>query len=149
VSGQKFYAMEVANGPAIVSWGAFSAAGRRLYGGIGRPAGYDHCVTGGEVIRRILRRSGTSADELARRIGVTEADVAGWLRDDPPLSVVYSAASACSLELSAVLAEPEPDPHDISLLETTAAMTVDERLERLKAYVRFVQAGRVALGYEP
>jgi hypothetical protein len=47
-----------------------------------------------------------------------------------------------------VLAEPEPDPHDLSLLETTLAMTVDQRLERLKAYVRFVLAGRAALGIE-
>jgi hypothetical protein len=28
-----------------------------------------------------------------------------------------------------VLAEPEPDPHDIGLLETTLAMTVDQRSE--------------------
>jgi hypothetical protein len=40
-------------------------------------------------------------------------------------------------------------PHDVSLLETTLAMTVDQRLERLKAYVRFVQAGRAALGNQP
>jgi hypothetical protein len=70
------------------------------------------------------------------------------MRGDPPLSVVDSAARACGTDLAAVLAEPEPDPHDVSLLETTLAMTVDERLERLKAYVRFVQAGRAALGNE-
>jgi hypothetical protein len=37
VSGQKFYAMEVGKGQAIMNWGAFSAAGRRLYGGSGAP----------------------------------------------------------------------------------------------------------------
>ncbi len=37
VSGQKFYAMEISNGRAVVSWSAFSAAGHRLYGGSGAP----------------------------------------------------------------------------------------------------------------
>jgi transcriptional regulator with XRE-family HTH domain len=102
-------------------------------------------VTGGAVIDRILRRSGVSVAELAKRLGVTEGQVVAWVRGDPPLSVVDSAARACSTDLARVLAEPDPDPHDIGLLETTLAMTVDQRLARLKAYVRFVQAGRVAL----
>jgi hypothetical protein len=106
---------------------------------------YDQIVTGGAVIDRILRRSGISTSELARRLGVAEGQVAAWVHGDPPLSVVDSVARACSTDLATVLAEPEPDPHDIGLLETTLAMTVDQRLERLKAYVRFVQAGRVAL----
>lgn len=97
------------------------------------------------MIGRILRRSGVSADELARRLGVAEGQVGAWLSGDPPLSVVDSVARACSTDLARVLAEPEPDPHDIGLLETTLAMTVDQRLERLTAYVRFVQAGRLAL----
>lgn len=97
------------------------------------------------MIDRILRRSGVSASELARRLGVAEGQVAVWVHGDPPLSVVDAVARACSTDLARVLAEPEPDPHDIGLLETTLAMTVDQRLERLKAYVRFVQAGRVAL----
>jgi hypothetical protein len=110
--------------------------------------GYDQTVTGGAVIGRILRRSGVSAGELAVRLGIGEGQVAEWMRGDPPLSVVDSVARACSMDLAAVLAEPEPDPHDISLLETTLAMTVDQRLERLKGYVRFVLAGRAALGIE-
>jgi transcriptional regulator with XRE-family HTH domain len=106
-------------------------------------------VTGGAVIERILRRSGVSAAELARRLGVAEGQIVAWVQGDPPLSVVDSVARACSTDLARVLAEPEPDPHDIGLLETTLAMTVDQRLERLKAYVRFVQAGRVALRNAP
>ncbi|MGH7192236.1 MAG: hypothetical protein ACREJM_01740 [Candidatus Saccharimonadales bacterium] len=97
------------------------------------------------MIGRILLRSGVSADELARRLGVAEGQVAAWMSGDPPLSVVDAVARACSTDLASVLAEPEPDSHDVGLLETTLAMTVDQRLERLKAYVRFVQAGRVAL----
>lgn len=37
VSGIKFYAMGVGTGPAIVRWRAFSASGRRWYGGYGAP----------------------------------------------------------------------------------------------------------------
>jgi hypothetical protein len=37
------------------------------------------------------------------------------------------------------------DPHDLSLLETTLALSVDERVRRLIGYVRFVEAGRAAL----
>jgi hypothetical protein len=107
--------------------------------------GYDQAVTGGAVIGTILRRSGVTAGDLAARLGVSERQVAAWVQGDPPLSVVDSVARVCSTELAKVLAEPEPDPHDVGLLETTLAMTVDQRLERLKAYVRFVQAGRVAL----
>lgn len=110
---------------------------------------YDQSVTGGAVISRILRRSGVSAGELARRLEIPEAQVGAWLQGDPPLSVVDSVARACSTDLARILAEPEPDPHDVGLLETTLAMTVDQRLERLKAYVRFVQAGRAALGNVP
>jgi hypothetical protein len=102
-------------------------------------------VTGGVVISAILRRSGVSADELASRLGVPEAQVQAWVKGDPPLSVVDSIARACSMNLAKVLAEPEPDPHDIGLLETTLALTVDQRMQRLKAHVRFVEAGRAAL----
>ncbi len=106
---------------------------------------YDQTVTGGTAIERILRRSGVSEGELASRLGVAEEQVTAWAQGDPPMSVVDSVARACSLELSAVLAEPEPDPHDVALLETTLALDADERLERLVAYVRFVLAGRAAL----
>ena len=120
-------------------------AARSCRGPQGCSGDYDQTVTGGAVIGTILRRSGVSADEVARRLGVTEAQIQAWARGDPPLSVVDSVARACSTDLARVLAEPEPDPHDVGLLETTLAMTVDQRMQRLKAYVRFVEAGRAAL----
>lgn len=83
------------------------------------------------------------------RLGVDDAQVADWMRGDPPLSVVGQVARACQVDLGAVFGEPDPDPHDLSLLETTLAMSVDQRLERLTAYVRFVLAGRAALGTRP
>ena len=97
------------------------------------------------MIQKVLRRSGVTVPELAGRLGVTEGQVAAWVAGDPPLSVVDSVARACSTDLARVLAEPDPDPHDLGLLETTLALTVDQRMERLKAYVRFVEAGRAAL----
>jgi hypothetical protein len=44
-----------------------------------------------------------------------------------------------------VLSEPDPDPPDVSLLEESLRLSVDERLERMLAYVRFIEAGRTAL----
>src|SRR5215468_7580399 len=37
------------------------------------------------------------------------------------------------------------DPHDLSLLETTLALSVNNRVRRLISYVRFVEVGRAAL----
>ena len=101
------------------------------------------------MISRIVRRSGVSAGELARPMGVAEGQVGAWMDGDPPLSMVDAVARPCAADLAAVLAEPEPDPHDIGLLATTLAMTADQRLQRLKAYVRFVEAGRAAPGNAP
>jgi transcriptional regulator with XRE-family HTH domain len=61
---------------------------------------YDQIVTGGAVIDRILRRSGISACELARRLGVAKGQVAAWVHGDPPLSVVDAVARACSTDLA-------------------------------------------------
>jgi transcriptional regulator with XRE-family HTH domain len=97
------------------------------------------------VIRRARTRSGLSTEELAGRLGVAVTEVEGWEQADPQFSLVEHVVQACGAELSAVLAEPEPDPHDLSLLETTLNMTVEDRLRRLENYVRFVQAGREAL----
>jgi hypothetical protein len=41
-----------------------------------------------------------------------------------------------------LLAEPEPDPHDLALLETTLALDHSGRLQRLIDFVAFVNAVR-------
>jgi transcriptional regulator with XRE-family HTH domain len=106
---------------------------------------YHHSVRGGEVIRRARTRAYLTTEELARRLGVAASTLADWEDADPPFSLVERAVTACGADLAAVIAEPDPDPHDVSLLETTLRMTVEERVRRLVEYVRFVQAGRAAL----
>lgn len=42
--------------------------------------------------------------------------------------------------------EDDLDPQDASLLATTVALTLDQRLQRVIDYARFVRAGRAAMG---
>jgi hypothetical protein len=84
--------------------------------GPARPrGGYHRNVTGGQVISTILLRSGVSVGDLARRLGVSEGQIAVWTRGDPPLSGVDSVARACGTDLAVVLADPDLDPDDGSV----------------------------------
>jgi transcriptional regulator with XRE-family HTH domain len=84
---------------------------------------------------------------LAQRLDTTPSVLSRWESGqvEPGFSAVARAVDACGLSLLDVLAEPAVGAHDASLLETTLALTVDERLQRLIAYVQFVQAGREAM----
>ena len=61
---------------------------------------------------------------------------------DPAFGNVHRAVQACGLDLVSVLAEAEPDPHDVGLLETALALSTDERLQRLIDFAAFVEAAR-------
>lgn len=91
--------------------------------------------------------AGLTQRALAQRFDTTPSVLSRWESGhvEPGFSAVARAVDACGLSLVDVLAEPEVDAHDASLLETTLALTVDERLQRLIAYVQFVQAGREAM----
>lgn len=102
-------------------------------------------MQGGEVIRRARRWSGLSQVELADRLGVPASTVANWETSDPEFSVVERAVEACGHELYRVVAEADPDPHDVALIDASLRLTVDERFERLVNHVRFIEAGRAAL----
>ncbi|MDN5857313.1 MAG: hypothetical protein L0H84_01700, partial [Pseudonocardia sp.] len=65
--------------------------------------------------------------------------------EEPTFLEVDEAVRATGVELAAVLTEPVLDPGDASLLDTTLALTVQERFERLLAHVHFVEAGRDAV----
>lgn len=104
-------------------------------------------MTGGDVIRRARRRAGLSRTALARLLATTEEQIARWEDgpDEPTFADVDLAARVTGAQLVDVLAEPDLDPHDASLLDTTLALTVDGRLRRLIAHARFVRAGRDAV----
>ena len=102
-------------------------------------------MQGGEVIRRARRWSGLSQVELGDRLGVPASTVAAWEASDPEFSVVERAVSASGHELDRVIAEADPDPHDVALIDASLQLTVDERFKRLVNHVRFIEAGRAAL----
>lgn len=64
---------------------------------------------------------------------------------EPTFAEVDAAVAATGSSLAVLLAEPVVDPHDAALLDTTLALTVDERLLRVVAHVRFVRAGQAAM----
>jgi transcriptional regulator with XRE-family HTH domain len=104
-------------------------------------------MTGGEVIRRARRMAHLTQAELGQRLETTPSVLSRWENSqvEPGFAAVIRAVEACNLTLANVLSEPDIEPHDASLLETTLALTVDERLQRLIDFVRFVRAGRDAM----
>jgi transcriptional regulator with XRE-family HTH domain len=104
-------------------------------------------VRGGEVIHRARVRAGLTQVDLARRLGTTPSVLSRWEKGqvEPGFAAVDRAVEACDVPLADAVRELDADPHDISLLETTLALSVDARLQRLIDYVRFVRAGQEAL----
>jgi len=98
-------------------------------------------------MRRARRMAGLTQAELAQRLATTPPVLSRWENSqvEPGFAAVVRAVEACELTLLEVLSEQEVDPHDASLLETTLALTVDQRLERLIDFVRFVRAGQAAM----
>ncbi len=91
--------------------------------------------------------TGVTQSTLAERLATTPSVLSRWENGqvEPAFGAVVRAVDACGLTLVDVLREAEVDPHDTSLLETTLALTVDGRLQRLIDHVRFVHAGREAM----
>ena len=106
---------------------------------------YHRDMRGGQVIERARRRSGLRAEDLAERLGVTVETLSRWESSDPEFGVVEQAVGACGLELHRVLAEPDPDPHDLAMIDDSLRLTVDQRFNRMMRYVRFIEAGRRAM----
>jgi transcriptional regulator with XRE-family HTH domain len=102
-------------------------------------------MRGGDIIRRARTRGGLSAAELARQLGVSEAEVRAWEAGDPAFSLVQRIVEACHADFASVVTEPDVDPEDMLLLDETLRLTPAERLQRMLAYVRFIEAGRAAV----
>lgn len=64
---------------------------------------------------------------------------------EPAFEAVDRAAAACGVDLGSLLSEPELDPQQASLIETSLSLSVAERLERLMAAVAFVEAARASV----
>jgi transcriptional regulator with XRE-family HTH domain len=96
------------------------------------------------VIRRARRHAGISQASLAGRLGTTKSAISRWENGqvDPSFGAVVRAAQACSSSLAMLLSEQEPDPHDLSLLETAGRQSRSERLQRLIDAVAFIESGR-------
>jgi transcriptional regulator with XRE-family HTH domain len=102
-------------------------------------------MRGGDVIRRARTRGDLSAAELARQLGVSEAEVRAWEAGDPAFSLVQRVVEACHANFASVVTEPDVDPEDVTLLEEALGLTPEERLRRMLSYVRFIEAGRAAV----
>ncbi len=104
----------------------------------------ERLVSGGAVIARARRRAGLSQSELGTKLGTTRSAVCRWEhgRVDPSFGAVERAVSACGSRLADVLAEPDPDTHDLALLETSLGLTISARLQRLIDFAEFVESGR-------
>lgn len=68
-----------------------------------------------------------------------------WEAGDPAFSLVQRIVEACHANFASVVTEPDADPEDVMLLEETLRLTPGERLQRMLAYVRFIEAGRAAV----
>jgi transcriptional regulator with XRE-family HTH domain len=86
-----------------------------------------------------------SAAELARQLGVSEAELRAWEAGDPAFSLVQRIVEACHADFASVVTEPDADPEDVLLLDETLRLTPAERLQRMLAFVRLIEAGRAAV----
>ena len=99
------------------------------------------------MIADARRRAAITQSVLADRLGTTKSAVSRWEHEqvEPSFETVVRAAEACSVSLSSLLSEREPDPHDLSLLETGRRLSISERLQRLIYAVEFIEGGRRSL----
>lgn len=104
-------------------------------------------MRGAEVVQRARLRAGLSVDGLAERLGYSPATILQWEKGEiePTFRAVEELVVSCGFDLAKLIAEPELDPHDLGLLETSLSLTIDQRLRRNTNYVNFVRAGQRAM----
>lgn len=99
------------------------------------------------LLRHTRRCAGLSQRELALRAGVSQPAVARLEsgRHRPSLTTLERLLSACGqrLVLCSVPVEPD-DEHDVSLIESTLPLSVEQRIDRLLAVHRFATELRAA-----
>ena len=98
------------------------------------------------LIREARRRAGLTQKQLAERLETSQSVIARWEsgRARPSLENLDRIVRACGLELR--LGIGEADPGERSLIERNLALDPAARLDQLVRTVRFIRAGRAALG---
>lgn len=86
----------------------------------------------GGVLRHARERAGLSQRALADRAQVRQPAVSRIEsgHQQPTLATLSRLVAACGLELR-LRVEDGVDPHELGLLETTLAMTPEQRIDRL------------------
>lgn len=107
---------------------------------------YDAPMDAGQFVAEARRRAGLTQNALARRVGVSQSLVARIERGgvDASFSRVLQLVRACGLDLEVHVVPLDEDAW--TLVERGAALTPDERLERMLAGVDLLQQGRAARG---
>ena len=98
------------------------------------------------VVREARRRAGLTQQQLADRLDTSQSVIARWEsgKAQPSLENLERVVGACGFELR--LGIGEADPGERSLIERNLALDPTARLDQLVRTVRFVNAGRAALG---
>lgn len=100
----------------------------------------------GQLVVEARRRAGLTQDALARRAGVSQSLVAriegGGV--DASFSRVVQLVRACALDLEIHVVPLDEDAW--TLVERGAALTPDERLDRMLTGIDLLQQGRASRG---
>jgi transcriptional regulator with XRE-family HTH domain len=101
-------------------------------------------MNGGTLVREARRRAGLTQTDLAGRLGTTQSALARLERGrtEPSFERVAQAVAACGLEL--VPAIRVADDSDWSVASANLALSVDDRIRRHQAALRFAVAAREA-----
>ena len=102
-------------------------------------------MRGGSIVREARRRAGLKQAELAARSGTTQSAIARIERGstEPSFERVTALVGACGLTLVASL--KDADEVDWSLALDNLRLSVDARVRKHQAAVRFARAGREAM----
>lgn len=86
----------------------------------------------GDVLRRAREQAGLSQRAVAAAAGVRQPLISRIEsgREQPALTTLVTLVEACGYRLRIDI-EPQPDTHDLSLLETTLRLSPQQRVDRL------------------
>lgn len=99
------------------------------------------------LIREARLRANLTQAELARRAGTTQSAIARWESGQswPAAEKLAELVAHCGLDLEVRLVAQDPDL--TAQLAANLRLTPVQRLDQLMRTVRFISAGREALGH--